>query len=228
MSQFDDYQTALNSFDTTLVGISNRKVATAGTADNALSLNGSTATDLVNTAATHTDTHANRTDNPHATTAAQIGAYSTSEVDGLVANMVPTGFLALSNFGTPDDVALPVTVDPAALTATFAAGIPAMIAGQSFTLGAATLGITTDVDNYFYLRMVAGVATIVVQTTVAAESSTNMYLGTVHVAAGVTTVNTLGKVTRIGNYRPSTTAVGSAIPVSVGDPSATGAHLQWT
>jgi hypothetical protein len=227
MSQLDDFELALQGFSSAIVGISNRKVDEATTADNALALNGTSASDLITTAAAHTDAHAARTDNPHDTTAEQLGAYTTGTVDAMFKNCVPAGFLALSGFGEPDDTPLSVTVDATNLQVTFDP-VKCMLSGQAFQIAPPAIAITTGVNNYLYLRMVAGQATIVVQTTVTAESSSNMLIGVVRVDSGTVTTNTLSKVMRLGNYRVSTVAVGSAIPVSVGDPSVTGAHLQWT
>lgn len=223
-----DLNTALSSFGTAVETAVTRKVANAFTADNASALNGQTSAQLVSTANTHTDAHANNTTNPHATTAAQIGAYPSGTVDNLVAALLPSGIVPVSAFGDAAGTAIPATVNTTALTVTFAAGIPCLIAGQAFTLGAYTLAYASNATTYYYLKLTGGVPSIIASATVLPESNTNMYVGKIVTnASGVITSNTIGRVARVDVYRVSPTAAGSAIAVSAGTPDQT-ASLAWT
>lgn len=233
MSAISDNMAALaeafNTSFTALTDATYRKVATAAQADNANALGNQTPSQLTATAAAHTDAHASNSNNPHGTTAAQLGAYSTAQIDALIASLLPSGIVPLSRFGAVDGSSIPVTVSGTSANAVFAANIPALISGQFFLLPQTTLGLIANATTYFYLRLTSGVAAIVASATEVAESQTNMFLGAVTLSGTSVTANTISPsgVTRIDLSRISTTAVGSAIPVSTGLPSES-AHLAWT
>lgn len=220
--------TAMSSANTAVVNATNRKTATAGTADNANALNGQTATQMVTTANTHTDAHATRTDNPHATTAAQIGAYDKPTIDAKVAALLPSGVVPVSRFGSAAGGALPITVDGTAGTVAVTSAIPVLMAGQSFNLAPVTVNLIAGGTTYLYARLVGGVLSLVAAAVVSPESATNMYLGMVTLSGTTVSANTIGPVTRLDNYRVSGAAIGSAISVSNGTPDQTGQHLAWT
>lgn len=223
-----DLTNALNSFSTAVSNAVTRKVANAFTADNASAVGGQTSTQLVATANAHTDAHANNTNNPHNTTASEIGTYPSGTIDTMVAGLLPTGIVPVSAFGDALGTALPVTTDTTNHLVNFGAGIPCLIAGQAFTLGAFSLGYTVNGTTLYYLRLIGGVPSIVSSATAIAESNTNMYLGKVVAdSSGNITSNTINRVTRIDVYRVSTTAAGSAIPVSNGTPDQP-SSLDWT
>lgn len=233
MSAITDNMAALaNAFNTSFTALTDaafRKVATAALADNANTLGNQTPTQLTATAAAHTDAHASNTNNPHGTTAAAIGAYTEAQIDALIASLLPSGIIPLSRFGAVDGSSLPVTFNGAAASVTFAANIPVLIAGQFFLLPQIVISGVTAATTYLYLRLTSGVPSIVASLTEVAESQTNMYIGAVACSGGTFTQNTIlaAGVTRIDLSRISTTAAGSAIPVSTGLPSET-AHLAWT
>lgn len=232
MSAFSDamaaLQASLNNVVPALSNAVNRKVASAAQADNALALGGQTAAQLTATAAAHTDAHANRQDNPHGTTASQIGAYPSATVDSLVAALIPSGVLPISTFGNINgDVLDYITVNGATGVGTFVAGIPLIMAGQYFSLGALTFNCTRPGTTKVYMQLVSGVPTIVTSATAIPESITNMYIGSVTIDASNNVTNGLVHVVRLDNYRISTSAIGGAIPVSSGTPDAA-AHLLWT
>lgn len=231
MSSISDALTALNnslnSLVPTLTNKVNRKVAEAALADNALALNGQSASQMIATAAAHTDTHANNKNNPHGVTAAQIGAYSTSQVDAMVASLIPSGILPVSTFGTIDGAAIPMTVSGSTGAVNFSAGIPVIIAGQYFSLPAINFAVAKPSNNNkIYLQLQGGVPKIISSPSTIPESSTNMYLGSISIDASGNVTNTVSHVVRIDTYRLSTTSAGSAIPVSTGTPDQTG-HLAW-
>lgn len=223
-----DLEAALSSFGNAVETAVVRKVANAYTADNASAVGGQTSAQLVSTANAHTDAHANNTNNPHGTTAAQIGAYASATIDQLVAALLPAGIIPVSAFGDAQGTAIPATINTSNLTVNFAAGIPCLIAGQAFTLGAYSLNYVSNATTYYYLKLTSGVPSLIASAVVIAESNTNMYIGKIVTnASGVITNNTIGRVARLDLYRISTTSAGSAIAVSTGTPDAT-ASLAWS
>lgn len=223
-----DLNTALANFSTSVETAVTRKVANAFTADNATALNGQTSAQLVTTANAHTDAHANNVANPHSTNASEIGAYPSGTIDTMVAALLPSGIVPVSGFGDALGTAIPVTVNTTNLTVNFTAGIPCLIAGQAFTLGAYSLPYVSSTTTYYYLKLTGGVPSLISSAAVLAESNTTMFVGKIVAgAAGAVTSNTIGRVARLDVYRVSPTAAGSSISVSAGTPDQT-ASLAWT
>jgi hypothetical protein len=227
--------TAMGNSNTAVANATTRKVASASLADNANALNGQTSTQLVAAANTATNAHATNQGNPHGTTAAELGAYPSTTIDSMIAALIPAGILPISTFGNVNGSAPAVTVSvnnsaiPPVVSVTFAAGIPAIMAGQSLATPAQTVQFGINQAVNVYLQLVGGVPSYTYSTTSQPETSTLMYLGTVTTnSSGVVTGNTIGHVVRLDNYRLSTTAQGAAIPVSNGTPDQTGQHLAWT
>lgn len=73
---------------------------------------------------------------------------------------------------------------------------------------------------YIYVRNISGTLMYVASTTEVAESETNMYIFK-YLADGTTSI-TVPFISRLYVYRPSLTQIGSAFPVSSGNPSSTG------
>jgi hypothetical protein len=223
--------TSLNAMVPALANAVNRKVAQAALADNALALNGQSATQMISTAAAHTDAHAALTNNPHQVTYDEVGAYSKASIDSLIASLIPSGILPLSTFGKVDGSAIPVsvTVNGNTCSVSFSANIPAIMAGQAFSLPAQVLNYPSpNVTMLIYLQLIGGVPSYMYSTVAQPETSTMMYLGTVTTnGSGQVVQNTIGHVVRIDNYRISTLSAGGAIPVSGGTPDQTGQHLLW-
>lgn len=218
-------QQALSGFNSAVVNAANRKVSAATAADDAAALNGQSASTMIAAAASHTDAHANRTDNPHATTAAQLNAFTKDEVTALIASLLPAGIFPIDQFGTLDTSPIPQTNTATVVNVT--AGVPLLISGQYFTLPALTFTPGVSKTIFVYAKLVAGAAQWLASQTEIADSLTNMLVGKVITdASGNIASNTIGKVTRVDGYRISTTAAGSAIPVSTGLPSQTGT-LAW-
>lgn len=203
-----------------------RKVQEAFLADNALLLGGLSKDQLVAIAQQHTDAHAQLVNNPHGTSAADLSMYTTAQIQALIAAVVPTGVVPLTQLGNPDTtVGLGATVNGSTRLVTFVA-TPLFMAGGSYTLPAQQFLLVENTLTYFYARLVAGVPTWVQSTVYSPETSTNTMVGQAQVASNAVVKNTLDKVTRIDIYRISKTAAGSAIPVSLGDPSVAGS-LAW-
>jgi hypothetical protein len=202
-----------------------RKVQAAFVADNALLLGGLSKDQLVALAQQHTDAHAQLVNNPHGTSAADLSMYTTAQIQALVAGLVPTGVIPLTQLGNPDTaVPLGATVNTSRVVAFVAT--PLFMAGGSYTLPVKSFLVVDGVLTYFYAQLVAGVPTWVMSTSYLPETLTNTLVGQVQVTNFVINKNTLDKVTRIDIYRISKTAAGSAIPVSLGDPSVAGS-LAW-
>lgn len=109
---------------------------------------------------------------------------------------------------------------------------PCIMNGGYHAMQPATIDLTTIQANpanttfYVYIVVTNGVAAYVIRTTDQAESPSVMFIGTVVTnATQISTIN-MTKVTRLGNYRVSTTRGGSSIPASVGTPDTT-SSLAW-
>lgn len=213
----------------TTVGVQNafyRKTAEAYLADNALKLGGQSREEMINAVATLLSSHANNKSNPHGVTVDTVGTYSAAVLDQKFASLVPKSILPISQFGDPDTVAqLPLFVTPSTRQVSFGV-MPVFIAGGSYTLPGNTFALLENTTYYFYLKLIAGNATIAMSLNKEPESITVMYVGKVRFAGGATAENTIGKVTRIDIYRISKVAAGSAIPVSTGFPGDPGT-LAW-
>lgn len=115
----------------------------------------------------------------------------------------------------------------------FTDNVPVLLNGASFTLAPTTINLTSVQANpanttfYIYAQVVAGVCSYLITPTQQAESPTMLYLGTVVTGASAIATINVKKVTRLDNYRLSTTKQGSSISVSPGTPD-TAQHLNWT
>lgn len=229
MSLADEIETLKSQLTTSAAAVKgafNRKTQEAFTADNALLLEGSNAAAIVAAGSARADQHAALRNNPHGTTAADLLMYTTAQIDAIAAGLVPTGIVPLTQVGNPDtDVNWPGTVTVATRTVTFP-GMPLFMAGGSYTTPAAGFTVPDNTTQHFYIKLLAGVPTWVMQSTTTPETTTTCYVGTVQFTNGALAKNTLGKVTRIDTYRISKTSAGSAIPVSTGEPSSAGT-LAW-
>jgi len=115
----------------------------------------------------------------------------------------------------------------------FSEETPLVLNGKYFAMPVTSVDlktVTSDPANktfYIYARLVGNVASYKVELAASAESNINMYLGQLTTdSQGITSIN-VEKVTRLGNARLSATSVGSAIPVSVGNPSSA-KPLEWS
>lgn len=207
-------------------GAFDRKTEEAFTADNALKLGDQSREQMISTSGSMVASHANNTNNPHGTTTETIGTYSAAVIDQKLGALVPKSILPFSQFGNPDNaVPLVVNLSPFALSVAFGA-TPVFISGDSYVAPAVTHVLTNNTVTYFYLKLVAGQATITFSLAQEPESSTVMFIGKVRFAAGAVAENTIDKVTRIDIYRVSKVPAGSAIPVSIGFPGDP-ANLAW-
>lgn len=230
--QLDLLDTKIDILAQRVIQLFKAKVPTAGTADNALALNGKTADQMQADAQTAINNHANRRDNPHGVTPAQIGAYTQAQIDALIAARLPSGIIPVSRYGALDTASLPVRSGGGWILS-FTAAVPVILAGNYYSLPAQNIDLSTrsatpgNKTFYVYAKLVAGVISYSVTDIVQAESMTVMFIGTVTTNASTIATISLEKVTRLDTYRVSTSARGSALAVSTGQPHES-AHLSWT
>lgn len=141
---------------------------------------------------------------------------------------------AINNTPGPDvSYVLLSMVKPAQWNLSFTESSDLIMSGKHYVLEPTTLflsDVTSDPSNktfYIYVRILAGKAVYQARVTEIPESSSVMFIGTVTTGVNSILANDIRKVTRLGNYRLSTTAVGSAIPVSSGNPDEA-RPLLWT
>lgn len=229
MSLADEIVTLKSTLTTSAAAVKsafNRKTDEAFTSDNSLALEGSNNAAIVAAASNRADQHIALRNNPHGTKASDLSMYTSAQIDALVAGIVPNGIIPLTQVGDPNtDVAWTGTVNAATRAVTFPA-MPLFMAGGSYTTPSAGFTVPDNTTQHFYIKLLAGVPTWVMQPTTTPETTTTCYVGSVQFSSGALAKNTLGKVTRIDTYRVSKTAAGSAIPVSTGDPSVAGT-LAW-
>lgn len=222
----------LNQFYAEIVTALGKKTATSFSSQNSSKLNGRTLAQAVTDATATLTTHANNKANPHGLTAAQVGAYDQAGFDTLFNQLLPSGILPISRFGTLDSAAVPTSALGWVFSTT--ATIPLIMAGGAFTLPTISVNLSTlfpgafaNKTFYVYVRLVAGVPSLLISQTQIADTITNMFIGTIATGAGAIATITIKKVTRLDTFRVSNLPVGSAIPVSNGTPDAPAA-LAWS
>ena len=109
---------------------------------------------------------------------------------------------------------------------------PVFIAGQYHELPITTIDLNTITANpaskkyYVYVQYNNGTVSYVVSLVEIAESATNMFIGSFLTDTTKVSELDINMVSRFDLYRPSTTQIGSAFPVSTGFPSSTGT-INW-
>ncbi|AFC21594.1 hypothetical protein GAP32_144 [Cronobacter phage vB_CsaM_GAP32] len=109
---------------------------------------------------------------------------------------------------------------------------PLFMAGQYFDVPISVIKLDDVVTNpsnktfYIYIQLVLGSPQYVASLSEIPESNTTMFLGTITTdGTKVATLN-IKKVSRFDVYRPSLTQIGSAFPVSSGNPAQSGS-IGW-
>jgi len=125
---------------------------------------------------------------------------------------------------SPTNLVLLSMMKPAQWNVSFTEPTDVILAGRKYVIEPITVflnELVADPANktfYVYVRLVAGKLVYAIQLDEVPESAMNMFIGTIITgAASISSLN-INKVTRLGNYRPSTTPIGSAIPVASGAP----------
>ncbi|QNR51836.1 minor tail protein [Xanthomonas phage Xoo-sp14] len=124
----------------------------------------------------------------------------------------------------PTNLVLLSMLKPAQWNVSFTEPTDVILSGRKYVLEPVTIFLN-EIDPapanktfYVYVRLVAGQLQYVIQLAEVPESAINMFIGTIVTGASSITSLNINKVTRIGNYRPSATAIGSGISVSGGAP----------
>lgn len=153
------------------------------------------------------------------------GTYTKAEMD---AKFLPQGILPITRVGDLTSNPLPISLSGNNLVVDSA--IPVILSGRQFSIAPASFPFvpgTAAQTIYVYVSLSNGSATITMNNVAAPESTTNVLIGTMQVAAGGAVSNpTTSKVSRLDIYRPSVNPMGSAFPVSTGTPDTTGS-INW-
>lgn len=111
---------------------------------------------------------------------------------------------------------------------------PVFMGGKYLELPITTIDLTTVKANpanttfyaYVQYNTSTGLANYLVSTTQLTETVNNMYIGSLTTDSTKVSSLNINKVSKLDNYRPSTTNIGSAFPVSTGFPSSSGT-INW-
>lgn len=130
--------------------------------------------------------------------------------------------LPLSQYGLINNN--PVNISTSGYNITFNEVTPVFIGGQYFELPVTTINLTSVLANpantkfYVYLRLLYGSPGYAISNTELVETQTTMFIGTIQTNASQISSTNITKVSKFDNYRPSTTIIGGAFPVSTGNP----------
>lgn len=147
-------------------------------------------------------------------------AYTAAEIDDMF-SVIP-----ISRYGDKTTDPLPVTVAGTRVTI---GETPLIMGGKKYILDSTIIQAVTTPNSlrWLFVTMVDGVPGYVMsETYVVNESTDTMYVGTIATSASGVVTADLKKVTRLDIYRLSATRVGSAIPISTGDPTGAG-NFAW-
>lgn len=109
---------------------------------------------------------------------------------------------------------------------------PVLMNGKFYEMPITTIDLSAIKPNpgntkfYVYVDSSSGTPQYKVSTTEIEESLTNMYIGDIQTDGTKVSDLNINKVSRFGIYRPSETQIGSAFPVSTGNPAQTGT-INW-
>lgn len=163
-----------------------------------------------------------RRDNPHQVTAAQADAYSKDQIDAKVSPLIKTGVLPVSYIGdyvNGTDFTPVWGGPPSILTIP---EVPVMMRGTPAIMPETQIGPADyNASPYLYLILDAGEIKYDLQATVQAETLSRMFLMDLSKLVNMT------PVLRLDTFRVSADQIGSAIPVSTGDPASAGT-MNWS
>lgn len=109
---------------------------------------------------------------------------------------------------------------------------PLFISGQYFEMPITTIDLSTIKANpanttyYVYVKLQYGTPEYVVSLTELTENNTTMFIGTVTTDGTKISDLNIVKVSKFDNYRPSSTQIGGAFPISTGNPLDSG-NITW-
>lgn len=183
-----------------------KKVASSFAANNALLLGGKTFAEIMSASQASAAAHiAGR--NKHNTTAAQVGSYSTAQVQAALAQLLAAQYVPISRYGAPGTTIAPttsglnLTLKPVSC---FLAGLYANLPQQVLSFAG-----YTNRTNYVYLEVSNGLLVYVIKTAKTPDTLTSMFLGTVVTSATAITSHTLTHLSRLDVCRMVTNANGS-------------------
>lgn len=156
----------------------------------------------------------NNTNNPTGVTAAQIGAYTKSEIDTLMAAKLGLGDTPLSYWGQSLSTSLNVTMTPGMININ--TPMPALLGGVRMVMPPQGLNVAVMNGQVTYLYLIAsnGMLTYAATSSQVPDDNVTMYLGKTTGNGASAVLNEIAPVIRLGNYRLSNTRRGSAIPIS--------------
>lgn len=146
--------------------------------------------------------------------------YTVQEIDRIF-NVIP-----VSSYGDKTSDPIPVTIDGYTVRI---GQVPLVMAGKRYNLGVTDVVTTSNPNSlrWLFITLVDGVPSYSLRDTyVVDEAADVMYIGTVSTSVNRVVTAAINKVVRLDNYRLSATRVGSAIPMSTGDPTGTG-NFAW-
>jgi len=210
----------LDSLFTDAKALLAKKLARASVADNALTVQGKTQTHLTNTVNVVVASHEANKANPHQMTAAQLGMLTRAQIDALLAPLMPQGQLAVSRYGTMDNI-FPFSSSTAvngnnAWGFSFANTVPIIMTGQEGVMSVGVYDLREEVANptnktiYVYVVLEGGAFRYRFSDVQLAESDVRMWVGTAITNAGGIASTKLRKVSRLmTQYRVYTDSNGT-------------------
>lgn len=228
-NEIAQFTQGLQNFTAEIKRAFQRKRSGAFSADDASQVAGVTRTQLTANLRASYDAHVGAT-NPHNDTAALLGIYDSAAMDNILANLVPSGILPVSYWKRTT-----LTGNTSTFVITFGA-TTAIISGKVYAVPQTALDLSAGDPSpgsktyCVYAQLKDGEFTYVSipSTSPIAESDVTMYIGQFQCSSGgILNQDVPTEIIRLDNYRLSTTAKGSSIPVSNGYPSGSGT-LAWT
>ena len=215
--------TSIATYSAQVVEALHAKAPTAGKSDNALKLNNQ-APDVMKAAAdVNANAHINNHSNVHQLTPAQLGTPPRAQVEERLAPLIPQGTLPISRWGSLDNAPLGIALSGWVLR--FTKAQVAIFNGRYFLAPVAnvdvslTTGAPANQTFHIYLKLTGTVVSYIASPSFTAERFDLMWLGTATANATGLATFSIVRVTKLGRYRLSTTAVGSGLPVTLGVPS---------
>jgi len=216
--RLENLKVEIKSFTNQITRILTRPAPRVGTSDNSTALNNRTPAQMKTDADAPMTPHNNAVNNPHKLTPVLLNAPTPAEVNALLAPKALQGGLPVTQYGTLDAAALPVT--SSGLTLTFTQAIPFLCWGSYYLLPAQSIVLNASKRLYAYAVVSNNVASYLFSETYLVESATQIYIGQVVTSISAISSVLLEKVTKLDNYRLSATGRGSSIPVTTGLPTA--------
>lgn len=210
-------------FTQQIVRVLSKKPTAVELSDDAPRLNNRTPAQMQADVDATTTAHAARTDNPHRLTPAILEAYTDTELNAKVNALVRVNTLPVTQFGSLDSTALPVSSSGMQLRLT--AQVPLILWGRYFMMPAINKLITDDVSSpanktlYVYAEIIGGVPTYKLYDTFQIDGFNRLYIGTCNVGSSAISSVAIAKVTKIDNFRLSPVGIGAGIPYTSGLPT---------